>query len=348
MILAGGSGTRLWPWARAARPKQFLPFRGGRSLFEATLRRAVALAGSRRVLVVAGARHAALVRAQAPRLGLDQILLEAEGRNTAASVALAALHIERRFGDGVMLVMPSDHWIEPHAGFLRTARAAIAAVRDTPRLATIGLPARSPETGFGYIRPVHLPAPGKVAPVAGFVEKPSRRVAERLVASGRHLWNSGIFAWRASTLLAALERHAPGILRAARRAPVRRGRHGLLIGARAMRRIPSAPIDRAVLERTRHLVVARAAFSWSDLGNWTSVIDAWRRDPGAARRRGESLRVGARACEAVNPGGLTVFLGVENLLVVRDGSDLLVCRADRPQDVRDIPARLAGRRALHA
>ena len=348
MILAGGSGTRLWPWARADRPKQFLPLVGGRTLFQETAARAAALVGWRRVLVVAGARHGSLVRRQAPRLAARQVILEGRGRNTAASVALAALWVERRATDGVMLVMPSDHWIEPQRGFLRTARAAAAAARRDPVLVTIGLPARTPETGFGYIRPARMPAPARVAPVAGFVEKPSRRLARRLVASRRHLWNSGIFAWRAATVLEAIERHAPEIARAARRAAPRRARSGWRIGARAMDRIPAAPIDRAVLERSADLVVARADFRWSDLGNWSSVLEAIGRGAGTERRLGGRLLVGARSCEAVNPGGLTVFLGVRDLLVVRDGVDILVCRRDRPQEVRRVPALLAGGWARHA
>jgi mannose-1-phosphate guanylyltransferase len=278
----------------------------------------------------------------------DQVILEARGRNTAASVALAALAVERRAGDGVMVVMPSDHWIAPRRGFLRTVAAAVQAVRRAPVLATIGLPATAPETGFGYIRPARRTAPGRVAAVAGFIEKPSRAVARRLVASRRHLWNSGIFVWRASTVLGALDRHAPAIARGARRATLRRTGSGYAVGARAMARIPAEPIDRAVLERSHDLVVARADFRWSDLGNWGSVLEALKHDGAGARLRGTRLLVDARGCEAVNPAGLTVFLGVEDLIVVRDGDSILVCRRDRPQEVRRIPALLKGRWARYA
>lgn len=311
------------------------------------MRRAAALAGWRRVVVVAGERHAGLVRAQAPQLAADQVLLEGRGRNTAASVALAARWIEARWGDAVMLVMPSDHWIAPRSGFLRTARALVAAARSGAALGAIGLPARAPETGFGYIRTGRPPAPARVVPVLEFVEKPSASVARRMVRSGRYLWNSGIFAWRASTILAALERHAPGVARGARQARFRRSRSGHHVSAATMARIPALPIDRAVLERCAARVVVRAAFSWSDLGNWTSVLEAARRAPGGGRLLGERLAIGARRCDSVNAGGLTVFLDVENLLVVRDGGTILVCRRDRPQEVRRVSERLTGRWVRH-
>lgn len=337
VILAGGEGTRLWPLARADRPKQFLTLFGGRSLFQRTAARAAALAGWDRTIVVAGRRHAALVREQAPRVAPERIILEGEGRNTAASVALAArLVMTRVGGDGILVVMPSDHWIEPQSGFLRTMRAAVDEVRRKPVLATIGVPATEPETGFGYILPARGGGTTEVSRVMAFVEKPAPARARRMVRSGVYLWNSGIFVWRASTILAAIATHAPRIGRAAQAATMRRAADGALVSSAAMRRIPAEPIDRAVLERTRQLVVARARFDWSDLGNWNAVGRLLTSHRWGHQVTGKSITLESRGCRAVNPGGRTVFVGVHDLVVVRSGATLLVCHRNAVQQVRRI------------
>jgi len=338
VILAGGAGTRLWPLARADRPKQFLTLFGGKSLFQRTVARAAALAGWNRTIVVAGQRHAALVRAQGSRVSPERIILEGEGRNTAASVALAARLVLARGGDGILVVMPSDHWIEPQARFLSTVRAAIREVRQSPVLATIGVPASEPETGFGYILPGEGGTVPGVSQVKGFVEKPDPARARRMVRSGRYLWNSGIFVWRASTILEAIADHAPRIGRAALAAPMRRGIDGLVVPRASMRNIPAEPIDRAVLERSRRLVVARARFNWSDLGNWNAVASLLGGQPWGRTACGETLALESRRCRAINPGGRTVFIGVDDLVVVRSGETLLVCHRNAVQQVRRIPA----------
>jgi mannose-1-phosphate guanylyltransferase/mannose-6-phosphate isomerase len=337
VVLAGGAGTRLWPMARPERPKQFLTLFGGRSLFQRTVDRATAVAGRGRTVVVAGLRHAPLVRAQAPWVTRDRTILEGEGRNTAASVALAARWARERHGDAVLVVMPADHWIDSRAGFVDTVRTAIAAARRPDVLATIGVPATAPETGFGYIRPAAPAGSAAVRPVAGFVEKPALPAARRMVGSGRYLWNSGLFVWRASAILAALAEHAPRLARAAEHAVLRRRPAGWVCARAEMVRIPAAPIDTAVLEKAANVVVARARFEWSDLGDWSAIdrlltTQRWGRDAA-----GRTLAIGARRCAAINPGGVTVFVGVADLVAVRAGDAVLVCRRDAAQRVREIP-----------
>jgi len=337
VILAGGAGTRLWPLARADRPKQFLTLFGGQSLFQRTAARAAALAGWNRTIVVAGRRHAALVREQAPRVAPERIILEGEGRNTAASVALGARLVRAMSGDGILVVMPSDHWIEPQSRFVSTMRAAVREVRQSPVLATIGVPATEPETGFGYILPGEGGGAPGVSRVKAFVEKPGPARASRMVRSGQYLWNSGIFVWRASTILEAIAAQAPRIARAARGVTMRRGVDGVVVSRAAMARIPAEPIDRAVLERTRRLVVARARFNWSDLGNWNAVTRLLAGQPWGRRASGETLALESRRCRAINSGGRTVFIGVDDVVVVRSGETLLVCHRDSVQQVRRIP-----------
>lgn len=337
MVLAGGSGTRLWPLARRDRPKPFLPLLGRDSLYARTLRRLRGLVPPRRILVVAAAAHAPWARAQARHLPAGSFLFEGEGRNTAASVALAALAIERQEPGAVMAVLPSDHDIGPDGTFRRAMRHAASEALRGDRLVTFGVPPLGPETGFGYIVPGRG-AVRRARPVERFVEKPSVARARRLLRRGA-LWNSGLFVWRARAILEALGRHRPDILEAARRAPGGRAR---LIPAAAMRRIPEAPIDRAVLERSSRVVVIAAPFSWSDRGTWGTVAEMLPADRNGNRRRGRVLTVGSRSCTAWSDQGLIALVGVRDLIVVKSRDAVLVCDAAASQAVRSAAAKLTG------
>lgn len=342
VILAGGSGTRLWPLARAAQPKQFLPLFGRRSLFSLTCQRIAPLIPASRTLVVASARHARWVREQAPRLPSANLILEGLGRNTAAAIALAALWIRSRSGDGVMVVLPADHWIEPASKLRSAIRRAIAAVRGTNGLATIGVTPRGPETGFGYIRPIRGDAGGGLARIAGFVEKPDLARARRMVASGRYLWNSGIFVWGSGAIIQELRRHRPDVLRPLGRWAESAPTQSWSVPSSVLLRIPAVPIDRAVLERSENVRVARGWFSWSDLGTWSALGERLARDGNGNARDGRLCAFDSRECIAYNPDGLSVLVGVRDLVVARSGDALLVCHRGAVQTLREIPGLLRG------
>lgn len=347
VILAGGAGTRLWPLARRGHPKPFLPLLDGRSLFALTWERARSLAGASRVLVVCGEEHAPWVRQQAPGLPKDRIIRESQGRNTAASVALAAHWIRARLGDATMVVLPADHWIEPASSFRKTIRRARRAVQSTDALATIGVPARSPDPGFGWIETGGPgPTPG-VRRVSRFIEKPAPPVARRLFRSGRFLWNAGIFVWRASSILAELALREPAVERAAA-AWAARGTASGRVPTRLMRRMPATPIDRAVLERSRRVLVTRADFRWSDLGTWGALAEVLEGRPDRGSFTGVQVMRDARRCVGFNPGGVTAFVGVEDLMAVRARDVVLVCRRDASQGVRAVAQAMRGRLRRHA
>jgi mannose-1-phosphate guanylyltransferase len=322
--------------ARPDRPKQFLTLVGRESLFQQAYRRIVPLVGREHVLVVTGAGHAAWVRRQVPSIPAHRVLVEGVGRNTAASVALAAIWTQRRYGDAIMIVLPADHWIEPQAAFRTAIRVGVEAVRRTGRLVTIGVPARGPDPGFGYI----LPAEGRnvrdARNVRRFVEKPPAAEAERLFRSGRYFWNCGIFVWGASAILERLRRHQPTVVGPLQRWAARRLSQWRRVPGALLRRLPAEPIDRAVLERARDLLVVRARFRWSDLGTWSAVADLL----GATRDRngsiGELRAIDASGCLGVNAGGLTVFMGVRDLVTVREGRVVLVCRRSAAQRVKEV------------
>jgi mannose-1-phosphate guanylyltransferase len=299
-----------------------------------------------RVLVVTGQVHGRAVRAALPGLARTALLLEPAGRNTAAAVARAAVHVAREHPEAVMAVLPADHAIGDIRAFRADLSLALDVAERTGTLVTLGVRPRYPETGYGYIRPgaAMRGTGGRVAWVEAFIEKPSRARAEALVADRRVLWNAGIFAWRADTILDALGRHAPAVLgplaAAAPRASAR-------AWADAYRRLPSASIDTAVLERTERVAVVRARFPWSDIGSWAALEPLWR-TPANGRNavRGRALPIDSRGCVVDSPHRLVALVGVDDLVVVDAPDAVLVCRKDRAQDVRLVVDELRRRRLL--
>jgi mannose-1-phosphate guanylyltransferase len=335
--MAGGSGTRFWPRSRSRVPKQLLPILGGRSLLQETTVRLTPPIPRRCVLVVTGRAQAAAVRRQLPRLPAGAVLVEPEGRNTAAAIALAALHIARRDPSALMAVLPADHAISPVATFRADLTLALDVAERTGGLVTLGLPPRYPETGYGYIRPGEpirgqpRGGRGRVATVAAFIEKPDRARAEALLEEGGVLWNAGIFAWRVETILAELRSHLPEVLEPLA-AAVGRGPRAL---AAAYRVVPAVSIDTGVLERATRVAVVRARFEWSDVGSWSALEPFWSvggNGPNAVS--GQALAIDSRGCVVDSPTRLVALLGVDDLVVVDTRDALLVCRKDRAQDVR--------------
>src|SRR3989449_1427042 len=246
VVMAGGAGTRFWPRSRVHTPKQLLALRGGRSLLQETVARVSPPIRREHVLVVTARPHARAVARQLPRRGRSALLVEPEGRNTAAAIALAALHVARHTPEAVLAVLPADHLIDDLPAFRRDLRLALEVAERSAALVTIGVPPTHAETGYGYIR-LGAPLPGtrgRAAWAAEFIEKPERGRAEALVADGGVLWNSGIFAWRAGAILAALRAHLPEVM-----GPLERAGRSARALAAAYRRLPAVSIDYRVLER---------------------------------------------------------------------------------------------------
>jgi mannose-1-phosphate guanylyltransferase len=340
--MAGGSGTRFWPRSRARVPKQLLPIAGRRSLLADTLARVRPLVGSRRTYVVTASTHAAAVRRECRGLPRGNVLVEPQGRNTAAAIALAALRLAAESPDAVMLVLPADHVVGDAVRFRETLARAAAVAATSDRLVTIGVPPAYPETGYGYIQ-VGEPLAGDEGAhaVARFLEKPDRERAEALIAGGDVLWNAGIFAWRVEGIVAELRRCLPDLM-ASLEAALRRGTAAAL--ARAYRRLPSISIDHGVLERAERVAVVRATFPWSDVGSWAAVADLWRDGDAANAVRGTAVVLESARCVVDAGSRLVALLGVDDLIVVDTPDAVLVCPTSRAQDVRLIVDELRRRR----
>lgn len=347
IVMSGGAGTRLWPLSRQDHPKQYHALVGAVSLLEATLNRLAGMAGDGPVAaptIVCNAAHAGRARAALRTTGHADgtLILEPMGRNTAPVAAIAALEVMAQDPDGIILLLPADHHIADGAAFARAVRAAMAPA-EAGALVTLGIAPDRPETGFGYIE-MGTARPDGAFDVAAFVEKPDAATATQYVASGRFLWNAGIFVFGARAFLTELEAHAPDIALGALRAFAAAERMGatLTLDAASFGDIRAQSIDYAVMERTQNAaVIGPVRMAWNDIGSWRAV-----RDLVASADRGVDACVLQHDCAGVHvhsTGPLVAAIGVRDLIIVATGDAVLVVDAERTQDVKAIVDALRAR-----
>lgn len=329
VILCGGIGARLWPRSRASAPKPFLPLLGRRTLFQEALDRCRE-SGFGDPVVVTGSAHLDLVEKQLTGAPAAQIIVEPEPRQTAAAIALAALRLPP---DRVMLVCPSDHYIGDPAAF---KDAALAATRlaEEGWLTCLAIPATEPATRFGYIR-AGDPIGAAGFRIAEFVEKPAADLARAFASSGDYAWNAGIFALRAGDYLSELGQCCPDIA-AATRDSVARGRETdrhfypepEMFGA-----VHAESVDRAVMECTDRAAVVLADLEWSDIGDWRALRQMRDRDGNGNSVRGAADLIGCRDVLVDSDGPKIYAVGLENIVIVVDGNDILVANADKVANI---------------
>jgi len=340
VILAGGRGTRFWPLGRAAKPKQFLRITGREPMLLETVRRIRPLVPARRVTLVADAASTRLARKLLPRLPKESFLVEPLARNTAPALMLATARVWLDNPEAVVAVLPADHLIRDEGRFLRILRAGVEAAARERAFVTFGIPPAYPATGYGYIR--HDRESGRKIggalfyPVQEFKEKPNLAQADEYLASGDYAWNSGMFLWRADVFAEKLEVFAPELMPAwtGMVEALRSGNRKKLLAAFAL--APALSIDYALMEKVEGVLVADGDFGWSDVGAWSTLLEAWPRDGNGNACRGEVLALDAKNCLVWNPGRLTALIGVRDIVVVEAGDALLVCDAALDQKVKEI------------
>lgn len=345
VIMAGGSGTRFWPASRRHRPKQLLPLGPDeRTLLRATIDRISELVPAERVLIVTSALLADSIAKELPELPRANILEEPMGRNTAPCVAWAAAHIRRREPAGVMMVLPADHHIGDEEEYRNVLRNALEACEDGA-LVTVGLTPSRPETGYGYLELGETVGEGVFA-ARRFVEKPDRQRAEQFVSAGNFLWNSGMFFFKAESILAAVREHLPGLAAGIDEfdAAASRGDEASVVAA-TYGDLPSVSIDHGVMEKAAVVHVVPGSFGWSDLGSWMSAWELSAKDEANNAVRGDAVLVDARGNIVDVPAGKMVALvGVADLVVVDTEDALLVMPRQRAQDVRAVVEALRARK----
>ena len=342
VILAGGSGTRLWPMSRRTFPKHLIALTGERTLLQQCAERVTRVAPAAHTLTIGAVDQGDLIAHQLGALDAafnDGLILEPAARNTAAACAAAALYARARFGaDQILWICAADH-VMGDVDALLAAVAEAAEVATTGRLVTFGIEPSHPEPGFGYIKVGARLGGGAAHEVARFVEKPEREVARAMLEEGGHLWNSGMFVFRAGDFLAEFEAHAPDILSATRAAMGEATGRPLVPGA-SYGTIRSAPVDKAVMEVSERIAVVPCEPRWSDVGSWRAVWETLARDGAGNATRGDVLLEGAENCLVIGDGRLVAAVGVRDLAIIDTGDAVMIADRDDSNAVKNVVARL--------
>ena len=356
VILAGGRGTRFWPRSRTKTPKQLLNIVGKNTMLQQTVERLQSVVPPDRTWTVTNAEQTRAVVRQVPRAARKRVLTEPVGRNTAAAIALAAVHVRHAAkGDAIMAVLPADHYIAQVQRYRQIVRAAFEIAREPKRMVVLGITPTHPETGFGYIEcgdQKHAAHEFSYFPVRRFTEKPKLDVARQYIASGNYFWNAGMFFWRVSTFLDALRDFLPNTYDALDTLSAHIGKSTYALRLKKLYpKLENISVDYAVLEKAAGGAAQSSVFmipadiGWSDIGSWAAVYDL------QAKRPGENIfaSTGAQALDAEgnflwSPGKFIAAIGVNNLVVVETPDALLICPRDRAQDVSKIVKSLEERK----
>ncbi|HYM34010.1 MAG TPA: mannose-1-phosphate guanylyltransferase/mannose-6-phosphate isomerase, partial [Steroidobacteraceae bacterium] len=338
VVLSGGSGTRLWPLSRELYPKQLLPLVGKGTMLQETLARLNKVADVGAPIVVCNESHRFLVAEQLQQIKATKsaIMLEPVGRNTAPAVAVAALSAQSsNGGDAVLLVLPADHVIRDVAAFRSAVAQGVTAAQEG-KLVTFGVVARTPETGYGYIR--RGAGSGPAYPVAQFVEKPNLATAKQYVESGEYYWNSGMFMFQAKVFLDELRTLAPAMYQACVKAfnAAKRDLDFVRLPTKEFAEIPSDSIDYAVMEKTKHAVVVPLDAGWSDVGSWSALHEAIDADEQGNVQIGDVLTCDTEGCYLQSTSRLVATVGLRDHVVVETKDAVMVAPKDRVQDVKSL------------
>jgi mannose-1-phosphate guanylyltransferase/mannose-6-phosphate isomerase len=343
IVLAGGSGTRFWPLSRHLYPKQLLSIMGGETLIQQTMRRLLHCVRPDRVFLSTTPAQTESIRFQLTEWKediRDNFIIEPDGRNTGPAIALAAARLLRRDPEAVLLVLPADHVIKEGSKF----RAAVSLGADLAKqeyLVTFGVKPTRPETGYGYIQPnlkARVGGRGKLSgyTVARFVEKPDSATAAKYLKAGQYYWNSGIFMWRAATILEEINRYQPAIFKAIERIAAHETVAPEGKTTEMYRRLEPVSIDNAVMERSSLAAMIPVDFTWSDVGNWSSLEEVAPQTASGNVVSGKVVDLGSRNSILYADRRLIATIGLSNMVVVDTPDATLVCPKDRSQDVKKL------------
>lgn len=338
LIMAGGRGERFWPRSRQSLPKQFLSLTDDKkTMLQLTVERILPLVAMEDIFIVTNRGYRELVRAQLPELPEGNILCEPVGKNTAPCIGLGAVHIAKKYGDAVMMVLPSDHLIKYTSLFLNTLTDACEVAEQGGNLVTLGIAPDCPETGYGYIKFQPEQTLGRAFAVEKFVEKPDLETAKAYLASEQYLWNSGMFIWKTSTILDNLQAHLPetyaGLckIREAIGTPVEEQ-----VLEREFQAFEAESIDYGVMEKAKNIYILSGAFGWDDVGSWLAVGRIKRSNELGNVVNGNVVTVDTRNTTIQGSEKLIAAVGLEDMIVVDSEDALLICEKDHAGDIKKV------------
>ncbi len=338
VILAGGGGTRFWPLSRKELPKQLLNLTGKDLMVNETIDRLEGNIEKDDIFVVTNISQAEIMyNATAGRIRKDHVLAEPAARNTSACIGYAAMEILQKYGDGIMCILPSDHYIREIAVYKKVIADAMHIAEETDALVTIGIQPTYPSTGYGYICHEASKINDCYYNVVNFVEKPNLQTAKKYLLSGDYLWNSGMFVWKASVIMRYFEKLLPDVynclqkIGASMNTESEKGVINEIYPA-----IPKISIDYGIMERADNVLVLEGSFGWSDVGSWDALEALYDKDEYGNIIYGEQVHIDTHDCIIYAKNKLVTTIGLENIIVVETEDAVLVCDKNRAQEVRKI------------
>lgn len=338
LIMAGGRGERFWPRSRKDLPKQFLCLTDdGKSMIQLTVERIQSLVDIEDVYIATNRNYKKLVMEQLPELPEENILCEPVGRNTAPCIGLGAVHIAKKYGDAIMMVLPSDHLIKHNKMFVRTLKDAIKIAENDMNLVTLGITPTYPETGYGYIKFDEEEASGNGYAVEKFVEKPNYELAREYLNSGEYLWNSGMFVWKVSSILENMKTFMPKTMNGLN---IIKDSIGTETQEEVLERefanLESVSVDYGIMEKADHIYIIPGAFGWDDVGSWNAVERIKQTNEFGNTVTGNIITIDTKNCIIEGNQKLIATVGVENLVIVDTKDATLICNKNSTGDIKKI------------
>ncbi len=344
LIMAGGSGTRFWPRSKTQKPKQYLNIFGESSLLQDTIKRFATFTEKENIYIVSSATQAKVLEEQTPMLPKQNLIYEPVGRNTLPCIGLAAMYAERENPDGIMVVSPSDHLITNNQLFEDTVLAAVKIADKRDGIVTIGITPSYPATGYGYVKTKEdITGNEKIAQfkVERFVEKPDEKTASEYLKQGGFYWNSGLFVFKVSVFLEAVEKFAPELYADLRKIQTDFGNPTYEETLDTIyRAVKGISVDYGIMEHADNIFLVEGNFDWNDLGSWESVYLTDKKDENGNAGSGETLLVDTKNSYVYSDKNLVAVVGLEDVIVVQDGNTTLVCKRDKAEDVKKIVEKL--------
>lgn len=342
VIMAGGKGERFWPKSRVNCPKQFLALTSdGETMIQKTVRRLESLIAQEDIYIITNQEYLHLLKKQLPDLPEENMIAEPCPRNTAPCIGLAASVISKKYQDAIMFVLPSDHLIHAEEIYLNTLRRASEWAAEGENLITLGITPTYPETGYGYIKYLRGSGQNGVYGVECFVEKPDLQTAKSYLRSREYLWNSGMFIWKASSILKNIKKYMPDLYTGLQPIADAYGTENFeMVLNQKFPDLPSESIDFGIMEKAKNIYTIPGSFGWDDVGSWLALERINATDSDGNMFDGDIISVATRNCTVCADGKTIALLGLHDLVVVDTPDALLVCDKKSTQDIKKVLAEI--------